>query len=120
MVVILIWIAIPGAVLLFLIAAIGWYLSPDASVLSKLRSDRYSLFEIVQTQIAALRGTTVARDNRHQQLLRIREQQRRHPDKYAAEFLAQKTREEKRLRANTSIPLTFSLLSRSAKLFVLT
>ena len=49
------WALIGGTVLLIAAAAaLRWYLAPDATVLSKLQSGQYSLFEVVQHELAKL------------------------------------------------------------------
>jgi cytochrome P450 len=110
-------IALVGGVLLVVVAVMRWYLSPDIGVLSRLQSGLYSLSEVVQAELSACRGT--AGNDRGQQILRVRGQQARVYDEFAAEFLRSETAREHHAPANTSRPLFLPLLSRPNKVFVL-
>jgi hypothetical protein len=117
MVVVLVSLIIVGLALIVL-GAVAWYLSADARTLSRLQSERYSLSEVVQAELAKHRVGD-APDNRDLQILRFLEHQRNSPDKYAAEFRTQVTTRDVQWSASTSTPLFFPLLLKAQKLFVL-
>jgi len=77
-------IALAGAVTLLLLAVMRGYLSPDVGVLARLQSKRYSLFEVVDTELAKLRSASSVSSERAAQVLRITRQQEHQYDQHAA------------------------------------
>ena len=104
------------ATLLFL-AVMRGYLSPDVGVLARLQSKRYSLFEVVDTELAKLRSASSVSRERAAQVLRITRQQEHQYDQHAAEFVTQIAKQSQSPRTSPPRPLFVPLLSRAQKLF---
>lgn len=114
--------AMAGCVVLIVAGAVAakWYSAGDASVLARLQSARYSLFEVVQSEVAAFCARTRVPDLRQEQRQRIAEYTARSQDRYARHFL-DSTAAGAALSptAGAQQPLFIPLLSRTQRMYAL-